>query len=224
MSRSAPIFTVEYRGHTAQFYDIGRPDHIHDTMKKTGAFYEKDLLESIFQRCPPGKAMIDVGANIGTHSIFFATALSGHVYAFEPEPLNFSRLRSNVALNHLDQRVTCQQIAIGKLAGHADTKIIDPANMGKSVIEVHDNGNTEVVPLDSLTFDRPIGVLKIDVEGGEGDVIAGATTLINTQKPLIYAEAVNEDAFRRVEARLKPFAYHLCQRYCHTPTYLFTCA
>src|SRR5438309_1405344 len=76
-------------------------DHIQKLMRNSGQLYEHDLLyDALCRDLGPG-VIIDVGANIGVHTVFFAKALGRQVIALEPFDTTFDVLKQNVALNEL---------------------------------------------------------------------------------------------------------------------------
>jgi FkbM family methyltransferase len=78
----------------------------------------------------PGTAFIDVGANIGNHSVFFAAILNASVYAFEPFPPNHALLELNIAANGLDDGIIASHHGIGEITGTATLHPGQPDNFG----------------------------------------------------------------------------------------------
>jgi len=78
------------------------PDHMAAAIRAHRQFYEIDVLMKCRELYLPGTAVIDVGANIGNHTVFFAAILGAPVYAFEPDPANHALLALNIAANGLD--------------------------------------------------------------------------------------------------------------------------
>lgn len=140
----------------------------------------------------PRDIVIDVGAYIGTHSVFFAQKVSqgGLVYAVEPQRPSFNLLCANVELNNLTNVVCINKIATN------EHKIINiplldpnsPQNFGALRISRFENGYpTESITLDDLKLGR-CRLIKIDIEESEEKVIAGAIKLIKKCKPILYLE------------------------------------
>ena len=131
-----------------------------------------------------GGVAIDIGANIGYITMLLAKAVGehGHVVACEPMPENLEELRRNVSLNSLEQ-VRIVPVALGRRKG--------VANMTGDVNGVTSPGGdgiqVEMRPLDSFSLDR-IDLVKIDVEGHEAEVLAGARALIRRAKPRLFIE------------------------------------
>lgn len=146
----------------------------------------------------PGSIAIDVGAHIGNFTVPMARALgpTGAVIAFEPFPQVFDCLEANVrkaASEDVDfARVVRIQKAVG--ATNGKTKLYcNPSNVaGASLLgNLFGDANgmpVEVVTLDSLPLDKQISFIKIDVEGGELDVLKGAEKLLLKQHPALFIE------------------------------------
>ena len=143
--------------------------------------FETELLRcSLF----PGSVFLDVGANLGYFTVLAAAWVgeAGRVYAFEPEPRNFSLLQSNLALNGYAQRVTTCQAALtdvdgtGQLRLHADN-LGDHQLGGAATAD-----SVEVRLLNGANWfaDREsrLDVVKIDVQGAEHAVILGLLPLL----------------------------------------------
>lgn len=156
-----------------------------------GEFSEGEV-DMFRQMVRPGQVVLEIGANIGAHTVFFAQQVgsNGQVIAFEPQRVVFQTLCANVALNSLTN-VFCFQQAVGEQAG---TIIVPPLdytkdnNFGGLALGSFQYGETvPVVTIDSLALNR-CHMVKIDVEGMERAVIAGAVETLTRLKPLLYVE------------------------------------
>lgn len=156
------------------------PSILNDNYEK----YEIELLKRILK---PGMTFVDVGANIGLFSIIAAKIVgsSGKVYAFEPEPENYSLLKDNVALNNTTAIVT-ENKAVGSKRGTLPLTIEKNSIGTHSLLEKTDSNIERTVRVDVITLDdyfkglgSPIDVLKIDVEGYEPFVLQGSQKLLN---------------------------------------------
>ncbi len=154
-------------------------------------------LDCLGQILKSGDVVVDVGANIGTHTVFFSRKVSpgGVVYAFEPQRLTFEFLCANLALNSLLNVVPMQNGA-GDLPGEIIVPILNPSvaqNFAALKIEGHDAGDVvKVQPLDSLELKR-CNLIKIDVEGMELKVLRGAEKTIKDCRPLLFVENNNRE-------------------------------
>jgi FkbM family methyltransferase len=140
-----------------------------------------------------GDVVLDVGANIGTHTIAFAGMVgsAGRVHAFEPQPALFYLLCGNVALNCL-ANVSAHQTVVGSGEGEVDLPAMPPPdkpyNFGSLSLAGPGSGErVGLVSIDSLHLPR-CRLIKIDVEGMEGDVLNGAQKTVARLQPLLFVE------------------------------------
>ena len=166
-----------------------------------GTYPEQEELHWIQQVLKPGMVFFDIGANLGIYSLTAAKAVSktGHVYSFEPVPSALKKLESNVRLNSLNN-VTIARKAIGNQDGSVSMYACIPLKDGfSSIARPHkflDNQwnliDVNITTLDMFTKNVPvhhIDYIKIDVEGGEIDVLKGAQKILtNSDPPIIQAE------------------------------------
>ena len=92
---------IESDGQKCQLFHVDESDHIFRIARDTGKFYENDLLASLRPYLDRDDHVIDVGANIGNHSIYFAARCGCRVTAFEPNPWLMRLLRLNIEHNQL---------------------------------------------------------------------------------------------------------------------------
>jgi FkbM family methyltransferase len=140
--------------------------------------------------------VVEVGANIGTHTVGLAKAVGpdGGVVAIEPQPAIFRVLCANLALNGL-ANVTPVALGCGAQKGMMSVPAVDynaPAihnSGGVSLDEPAKGIPVEVMPIDEmLDVGASVQVLKLDVEGMEKEVLEGASRLIKKHRPLLYVE------------------------------------
>ena len=141
----------------------------------------------------PGDLMIDVGANVGLYSLLAAAEVAdGRVIALEPHPLAAQRLRENVALNRLDN-VDVQAAAVGAKAGIARlTADLDTTNY--IVLEGNQRNSIDVpmVALDDVVAaGRTVALVKVDAEGFESAVVAGAARMLRERSVIAWIVEVN---------------------------------
>jgi len=154
-------------------------------------------LKKIAKGLPAGSTIFDVGANIGLSAITMAAvAPQCNIVCFEPSPTNFPYLKENVK-RFGSGKITIHQIAASnnKQKLHLfDGSGAENWSGGWSHIvgENHSDRNWPVKEIDAIRLDDFGGSLpafiKIDVEGHEPEVLAGAKQIIETARPLIYVE------------------------------------
>lgn len=158
---------------------------------------EHEFLNSLLRQ---GDHVIEVGANIGTHTVGLAKAVQpeGSVIAIEAQPAIFRILCANLALNGL-QNVLPFGLGCGAQKGTMSVPPIDyqvPSAHNSGGVSLDRSGNgipVSIVPIDELLGDYSgsgikFRLLKIDVEGMERDVLMGASRLIKEHRPLLYVE------------------------------------
>jgi FkbM family methyltransferase len=137
--------------------------------------------------------VLDIGANIGTHSVAFAAMVgnAGRVHAFEPQPHLYHLLCGNVALNCLDN-VTAHRKAAGSGSGRIGLSVLPspdmPFNFGAMPLSEPGSGESvELVSVDSLGL-TGCRLIKVDVEGMETEVLEGARETVEKFQPLLFVE------------------------------------
>jgi FkbM family methyltransferase len=165
-----------------------------------------------------GMTVVDVGANIGVHTVYFANAVgpSGHVFAFEPQRILHQILCGNVALNQ-HGNVVALNAGLGAQSGTILVPRIDyarNANFGGLSLGKWERG--EEVPLRTLDSCAPEAchLIKIDVEGMELAVLEGAKAVLDEHKPLLYVENDRAENSKALIAWLLNRDYRL---YWHMP-------
>ena len=155
--------------------------------------------------------VVDVGANIGTHTVAFASMVgnSGSVVAFEPQRLSFQLLCGNVAINGLTN-VHCLQKAAGDLNDRVKIPMIsphEPHNFGAVSIGDGSAGeDVEIITIDSLQM-KSCRLIKIDVEGMEHQVIKGGYATIAAYRPVLFVENNTIDGASRTIAAILDAGY-----------------
>ncbi|WP_298234194.1 FkbM family methyltransferase [uncultured Azohydromonas sp.] len=199
-------------------------DHIQSLIRTRQAFYECAMLEDVGPRLPESALVLDVGANIGNHTVFFAKVLGLKTVAVEPNPAALQLLRSNIALNGLEDRVELHPIALGATSGIGRVLDDDPLNMGRARVAVSTDAGLAGVPirsLDEVVGERRVHLIKIDVEGMEIEVLRGARRTLAASRPMLLAEAATVENLQALDAELRPYGYRRVRCYNDTPTYLF---
>ncbi|HEX6963943.1 MAG TPA: FkbM family methyltransferase, partial [Lacipirellula sp.] len=222
-SQQIDIVDIDFAGVELRYVTPDPGDHIQRVLRSEGRVYEDSLLLDCFARELPRGAIIDVGANIGNHTVVFAKALGRKVVAIEPFPQAFAVLKQNVALNGLAERVTLVAAAAGRQRGRAELQVPPTGNWGRARITPAQDGEVEVIRLDDLRIEGRVALVKIDVEGMENEVLAGAQRLIKRFRPLIYVETQSSPQYALLKRRLNRLGYRMLRRFNHTPTYLFAC-
>jgi FkbM family methyltransferase len=179
MCRSGPII---YNKH-----DI----YVGGSLQKYGEFSEGE--QELFRRIVhPASVVVEVGANIGAHTVELSrlVGVDGEVYAFEPQRIVFQALCANLALNQC-ANVFAKQAALGAENGVILVPALNPAVRsnfgGVSLMNISGGEPVDLLTLDEL--DLPAcHVLKVDVEGMEVEVLSGAQRTLDQYRPIMYLE------------------------------------
>jgi FkbM family methyltransferase len=179
-------------------------DYIGQEINLRGVF-ERDELSALFKFLSPrladfkDKVALDIGANIGNHSLFFSQHFR-QVHAFEPNPKTFQLLDFNAKLA---ANISAHHFGLGAKKGMLQLNV-DPLNVGEATLVelgARDHGGSKetldvlIERLDDVVEAfGPIAFVKIDVEGFEADVVRGATAFLSAHKPIIAFEQ-NASAF-----------------------------
>ncbi len=189
-----------------------------------GDYFETEV--AVFRQfVGPGDVVLDVGANIGAHTLALARLAGpgGAVYAFEPQRLVFQNLCANIALNSL-ANVHCVNAAASDTAALLHLYDTDPDvanNFGGVELGMVDGapGGAPVPQLvldDFLAIDR-LKLVKIDVEGMEAPVLRGARRTLARFKPVLYVENAYVDRSPELVRLLGELGFRL---YWHLPVYV----
>lgn len=150
--------------------------------------YEQLKQRRVLNYLKPGTVVYDIGANVGFYTLLFSRIVGdgGHVFAFEPLPENVSHLTEHVGINRCTN-VFIQPAAVGSITG----TVCFEAGMNRFIGRVVSDSTLTVssLTLDDFVFklnNPPPRLMKIDVEGGEFEVLKGARRLIIEACPTIF--------------------------------------
>ena len=159
--------------------------------------YEPYETKLILRQLKSNQVVIDVGANIGYYTILIADKVK-RVYALEPDKTNFEILKKNILANNLKNVVAIRAAAGSKksrlnlykskenLGDHKLYKIpLVPPERDVSPFEEREK--VKVIKLDELVKEQ-VDLIKIDTQGWEPEVVAGAKKIITKDKPIIFME------------------------------------
>lgn len=194
----------------------------------------------LFELAKNAEVFVDVGAYSGIYTVLACVANPGiRVVAFEPNPAKLPQLRSNIAANELQDRVTVIEAALSTGCGTAKLSI-PPDDSTASLATAEPAGvavdvavTTGDIALDGMCVD----LVKVDVEGFETEVLTGMRRLLTERRPKIIAECLDQRSLAQLFHTTRGFgyrhAYHLGhpghpglipvgERPFHPANYLFT--
>lgn len=153
---------------------------------------ESAMLDHIARSLRDDDIVYDVGANIGLISIVLALRDEGRAcrfHAFEPEPRNHRQLTRNIELNAATDRIVPHRLALGDSDKDVELFVRGTAGEGRhSIASKRGAAGSIVVPMLPMSrfadsSAQPPDVVKIDVEGAEGAVLAGMDDMMKTTPP-----------------------------------------
>ena len=187
------IITNRIRGQDIAFFVVNRSDEIQKEHSQ-GRFYEKEELAILSKFFPQGGIFLDIGANVGNHTIYVAKFLHPkEVIVVEPHPLAVRMLKIYVDLNRLSRVVDLSFLGWGLSDRQSSAISRTPKNnLGGTRLE-KGKGPLCLRAGDTLFSGRTIDFIKIDVEGMEMPVLCGLKEVIAEQRPNIFVEVQNDN-------------------------------
>ena len=161
------------------------------------------------------KHIIDAGGYVGDTALLFSSYTDKNIHVFEASPSNMDIIRETIRLNHLDNIVPVSK-ALGEKSGTARFSLGE-RNSCNSLVErpgynYPDHIEVPVVTLDDYVRenDLEIGLIKVDIEGGEQQLLRGAVETIRTQHPILLISIYHSanDFFE-----IKPMIEKMCGKY-----------
>jgi FkbM family methyltransferase len=183
--------------------------------------HEPEVQSFIAAAVRPGDVIYDVGAHVGTIALGAARLVGdlGRVVAFDGDPENVERLRENSSRNGLERRLLVVHAAVWSRT-RRDGICFRRGNTFRSQggVEADGNrpvlGNGEVIEVPVITLDDFVAaggplpqLVKIDVEGGEYEILCGGANLFAGQRPVIIAEVHHQRANEQIKAWLDEYKY-----------------
>jgi FkbM family methyltransferase len=188
--------------------------------------YEIEEIKTFVDRSPGKRVVLDIGANVGTHSLIFARHFQ-KVLSFDPNSLLWPLFRRNMALNPATN-VTLYEVGVSDHSEQVLLYNIPGSNMALatfSAVEQYDQplqvqGSATAVVLDELLSDEPIDAVKIDVQGFEPQVLRGMRRLLQRHRPLVWVE-IADGTLAEIETQrdlrgLFPYPINV-HRFSHSP-------
>ncbi len=201
---------------TGDLFEVDLSSFLEWQLFAFGAF-EGHFAELFRRLVRPGDRCLDVGANVGVHTVRLAklSRAAGEVLAFEPDPELARRARGNVQLNEVANVRMIEAAA----ADHNSTAVLyrpgtADTNRARASLLHHTylTGREQEVP--TVTIDDscpdPVALIKIDVEGAEAAVVAGAAATISRDRPAVIFEYAPQALRREVSS---PFGWLAEQGY-----------
>ena len=185
-----------------------------------GEWYEAEELAAIKHWCPTQAVMVDVGANVGNHAVYFDKCCdSSRVIVFEPVKEAYTMLLANLALNYCHK--TCVDhvgVALGSHKGTCEIACMYGHNLGATELRESTHGVIPMITGDMLLREQPIHFIKIDVEGWELEVLKGFEHTIQEQRPMLFME-IRSHNMPVFQDFMQVFNYEVIQSWQPIPIY-----
>jgi len=182
-----PHMRLKYCRHGVMLYDT-RDEHIGLALDRYGEYAELEaqLFSGLIK---PGMLVVEVGANIGAHSVHLAKLVgeNGGLVAFEPRRMMYQMLCANLALNGI-QNTDAQCVAIGAAPGEAAlprARSGGNATSGTGSSGAEDDEIVDMIAIDNLALPA-CHMIKIGAGGSEKQVLDGAGNTIARFRPFLY--------------------------------------
>lgn len=165
-------------------------DHVQSRLIRGGEIYEEKILRDLNQYIPANPVIIDAGAHVGTHSLFWAKyANAKSIYSFEPLPQIFKVLTKNIELNGYEDIIHPQNMGLSSKPGKGSIKATVPNITALTQIKQDEGGDITLGSIDTFDFNgEKIDFIKIDTERHEQLILQGAENLIKRDKPVMFIE------------------------------------
>lgn len=208
------------------------------TAHREGVLWEDAAIRALVQRFPEGGTFVDIGAHVGNHTIALGRLAGAKVLALEPNPEIRAVLEINIGLNGLSHRVELIGHALGAQPGQgvldvkrrrpAMSKVTfgaeptEPSEADEDTLPAFDASSpsreipVEVITGDDLLGDRPVDAIKIDVSGGEMEVLRGLKRVLRRRRPLLLIDQRDSDA-ERVAQFTERLEYRPVAEFPHDP-------
>jgi FkbM family methyltransferase len=183
--------------------------------------HETEVQSAIRAAVRPGAVVYDIGSHVGSLALGVARLVGqlGRVVAFDGDPENAAALRESGLRNHLEARLEVVHAAVWSYTSSRGIPFRrGGTRRSQGGVEVNGQrpvaGTGEIITVPAITLDDFIAhggpvpqLVKIDVEGGELEVLRGATNLFANHRPLIIAEVHHQEAAEQIGVWLGQYEY-----------------
>ena len=192
----------------------------------TNRSYEPELANLCRKYVDSKKDVVDIGANVGFFSVFFASLTPGKILSVEPTPNAISYLKRNIEMNDASDRVIVYEGAASDQEGQIEIKSVlgkeEYSSLGVMSHPEITGSEWKLIRIETSTLDNLVktnnlspGFLKVDVEGMEHLVFGGASDTLRNHRPIIISELSNfllkknGSSARAVVEKIRSFGYDI---------------
>lgn len=187
---SKTVYSINYRNKTTKIV-LNRKFGYVDMMIFKNGIYEKETIDDIFNSLNPDKVLLDIGSNIGQHSLLLAPYCK-KIFAFEPIKQVYDQFNESIKYNNYKNIETFN---IG-ISDKKDAKNFNFVKNHAGTSSFIERDNTDIVEnitvhtdtLSNVLGNTKIDVMKIDVEGFEAVVVLGNKDFILKNNPILFLE------------------------------------
>jgi FkbM family methyltransferase len=183
------VVTHHYQGEDISWLITNPEDEI-QRKQVDSIFYERQDLQNVFAQLKQANLILDVGANIGNHAIFFERMYRPEkIILIEPQQMVIKHLLANIALNYSPAfDLSYLGVALAEKRGKGIVTSPSRFNVGISKVVESSTGGVDLLRGDDIIQGRKIDLIKIDVEGMEYQVLEGLEATLKASNPLIFVE------------------------------------
>ena len=206
----SPHLRLKHCRHGVMLYSA-RDRYVGGSLDRYGEFSELEA-QLFTGLVKPGMLVVEVGANIGAHTVHLAKLVgeNGGVVAFEAQRVIFQMLCANLALNGIEN-TDAKCMAVGAAPGEIMVPRLNyrgDNNFGGVALGGDDGDAVEMIAIDNLLLPA-CHLMKIDVEGMEKQVLEGASQTIGRFRPLLYVEDDRIDKHSELITTLLDLEYRI---------------
>ena len=188
-------------------------DYIQSHLVLQKTFYEENSLKDLDEYLDSESVVLDVGANIGNHTLYWATQTKvKKVYSVEAYDKTYVKLVRNIQINNLENRVSAFNFGVSDIESKGSVSHLESTNTGATQITADSNGDVNLKLLDSLNIiEQRVDLIKIDVEGMELKCLRGAVNILQRFKPNLFVESAQ---LSEVDRFLQQYGYKYIKTFC----------
>jgi len=206
----SPHLRLKHCRHGVMLYSA-RDRYVGGSLDRYGEFSELEA-QLFTGLVKPGMLVVEVGANIGAHTVHLAKLVgeNGGVVAFEAQRVIFQMLCANLALNGIEN-TDAKCMAVGAAPGEIMVPRLNyrgDNNFGGVALGGDDGDAVEMIAIDNLLLPA-CHLMKIDVEGMEKQVLEGASQTIGRFRPILYVEDDRIDKHSELITTLLDLEYRI---------------
>ncbi|MDQ0844823.1 FkbM family methyltransferase [Streptomyces sp. V1I6] len=209
--RPTGVWTLHAPDGSTFRYHCGTEDVLAATVVWTDLREWEETTHPLFYRLARrARGFLDAGAFAGLYTLLACRANPNlHAIAVEPNPTAARLLHRNLDVNGYAPRVSVVGKALSDAPGRA--RLVIPDRITTASLRAGTRGpgavEVEVATADSVVGDRPVDLVKIDVEGLEARVLAGLGRTLTTHRPTVIAECLDRPALERLRVAAAAFGY-----------------